>query len=406
MHIGKAVWLMVGIASCFLLQTGAALAICSPKIPPGTPTTNFTFLDHGAVVRDRTTGLEWQRCPEGMRLVPGKAGDHSGDTCQGTYRGFDQAAAQQLVAQVNAGTGRDGEKDWRLPSLKELSTIVESACQMPAINPVVFPDTPVTWFRTAAPTQLPSGVTTWGVGFGGGGIYIGDTHHGAVRLVRGEAAAKSNRSAPGIAAPQSHPDAPHLRAYTQPGRIFTFEYPRDWRVDTELRPFDGQGVTLADEIGNFITLEYFPNHSRLPAARHFASARDYFNWYLEVTFMDARGDSSKLIPVAWKGRQAYEFSLGYTKHFAFVEGLVLPGVDGHDRIVSPAKTLNVREDVVVIPARHGLFMATLRTGRKYYADYASDFTNILASLALRDGSPTAPVGLAAAPSFPRATLAR
>lgn len=170
---------------CAQLPLAAAYADCDAGAKRSTPSAGFDYLAGGAVVRGRGTGLEWQRCSEGMTFVAGKAADRSGDTCSGSAGAFNQDAATQIAAKVNAGAGRDGKKDWRLPTLDELSSIVEDACQMPAINPEVFPDTPVTWFWAATPKILPSGGTAWGVGFGMGGYYVGNNHYGAVRLVRG-----------------------------------------------------------------------------------------------------------------------------------------------------------------------------------------------------------------------------
>lgn len=177
------------LAAIFLyaqLPLSGVYADCDAGAKRSTPTAGFEYSAGGAVVRHKKTGLEWQRCPEGMTFVAGRAADRSRDTCSGTAGTFNQVLAGQLMASVNTGAGRDGKTDWRLPTLDELSSIVEDACQMPAINPEVFPDTPVTWFWAAAPKTLPSGGTAWGVGFGMGGYYVGNNNYGAVRLVRGQ----------------------------------------------------------------------------------------------------------------------------------------------------------------------------------------------------------------------------
>jgi len=159
-------------------------ADCDANAKPSTPASDFEFLAHGSAVRHKTTGLEWQRCPAGMKFTAGAAADHSQDACQGTAGMFTLESANQYAAQANAGTGLDGKTDWRLPTMDELSSIVEDACQVPAINLKIFPDTPVTWFWAAAPKALPSGLNALGVGFGAGGYYIGRSDNGAVRLVR------------------------------------------------------------------------------------------------------------------------------------------------------------------------------------------------------------------------------
>jgi hypothetical protein len=170
--------------ACAPVLFGNAYADCDNNAKLSTPTSDFEFLAHGSVVRHKKTGLEWQRCPAGMMFTPGKSADHTQDTCQGAASMFTLETANQYAAQANAGTGLDGKSDWRLPTMDELSSIVEDACQIPAINATVFPDTPVTWFWAAAPKALPSGGNALGIGFGAGGYYIGRNDNGSVRLVR------------------------------------------------------------------------------------------------------------------------------------------------------------------------------------------------------------------------------
>jgi hypothetical protein len=171
---------------CVNMFVSTAQADCDNKAKHSTPDSDFEYIAQGAVVHHKKTGLEWQRCPEGMTFIDGTAADHSQDACTGAASTFSLDKRLQLIAKVNTGSGRDGHTDWRLPTLEELSSIVENACQIPAINSVVFPDTPVTWFWAASPKVLPEGSgKAWGIGFGAGGYYIGLNNYGAVRLVRG-----------------------------------------------------------------------------------------------------------------------------------------------------------------------------------------------------------------------------
>lgn len=167
--------------SCAPMFLVDAHAECDAGIKRSTPNTDFKFMSRGMIVLHKKTGLEWQRCPEGMVLIASAAADHSRDACSGTASAFNLEGAGQHQAKVNAGEGRDGSKDWRLPAMDELASIVEDACQIPAINSMVFPDTPVTWFWAASPNSGKA----WGIGFGAGGYYVGRNDNGAVRLVRG-----------------------------------------------------------------------------------------------------------------------------------------------------------------------------------------------------------------------------
>lgn len=165
-------------------------ASCDSNARMSTPTSDFRFLDGGAVVYHRRTGLEWRRCPEGMAFVRGDAPDHSRDICRGAAEAFSLQGAKDDVVHANTGAGRNGHRDWRLPSVEELSSIVEQACTVPSINEAVFPDTPVTWFWADPPVRMRGGEgTVWGVGFGAGGYYVGLDNGGAVRLVRSHAGA-------------------------------------------------------------------------------------------------------------------------------------------------------------------------------------------------------------------------
>jgi len=95
-----------------------AIAICDDTLPRTSPTSRF--LDHGnGTVTDRGTGLTWMRCQLGQ-----------------TWR--DQSCSGEptrLYWQQALG----GHNDWRLPTIKELASLLESACYKPALNETIFP---------------------------------------------------------------------------------------------------------------------------------------------------------------------------------------------------------------------------------------------------------------------------
>ncbi len=73
---------------------------------------------------------------------------------------------------------------WRVPSMKELQTIVDEKKQNPAIDPTAFPNTPADVFWTSSPLA-GSASDAWYVSFGLGNSYFVDvTNPYRVRCVR------------------------------------------------------------------------------------------------------------------------------------------------------------------------------------------------------------------------------
>ena len=125
-------WLL-GLALLAVAPTGVA-EICLPDvIAPTTPDSRYDTTpppdpDSGrAYVIDRQTGLEWMRCALGQSYDAGT------NRCIGDPSRYDWAGALQ-VAQDYPG--------WRLPTIKELQSLVDMQCYGPAINSRIFPDTP------------------------------------------------------------------------------------------------------------------------------------------------------------------------------------------------------------------------------------------------------------------------
>jgi hypothetical protein len=74
------------------------------------------------------------------------------------------ADAKTYCAGVGASLGGTG---WRLPTLKELQTIVDYSQSIPSIDSTAFPSTPATWFWSASPVAGSSS-DAWGVSFSDG----------------------------------------------------------------------------------------------------------------------------------------------------------------------------------------------------------------------------------------------
>jgi hypothetical protein len=162
-----------------LLTSSMALGLCRPdSIPASTPTDRF--LDNGnGTVTDLRTRLVWKRCAEGQAW--------NGATCVGTAGEYTwQDALQRADTHIFAGND-----DWRVPDVKELSSIVERQCEYPAINSEVFPATPDSTFWTSS-TRVDDATFACVVEFTwGGGEIEGDARNPKsglvpVRLVRDE----------------------------------------------------------------------------------------------------------------------------------------------------------------------------------------------------------------------------
>ena len=158
------------------LGAGQVLAqTCHPEsIPASTP--NSQLQDNGdGTITDRKTGLIWKQCLEGQ----------SGSDCaSGGVETFTWQQALQRAQTVNSSGGFAGFSDWRLPTIKELSSLVEHQCVDPAINPTRFPhaSSDGLWSSSAVAGDA---LYAWGVRF-----YYGYTYWGfkngnyQLRLVR------------------------------------------------------------------------------------------------------------------------------------------------------------------------------------------------------------------------------
>ena len=109
-----------------------------------TPTTDFIDNNDGTVTHTKT-GLMWSRCSVGQTW--------SGFSCDGIYSSLTYDNAVKETSSLG------GFSDWRLPTLSELFTITEFTYSKPAINTVIFTDTPSGapyWTSTATDSQTRS----------------------------------------------------------------------------------------------------------------------------------------------------------------------------------------------------------------------------------------------------------
>ena len=114
-------------------------------------------------VYDTKTKLTWQQTVASTTYTWANAKTYCGSAAVSTSLG---------------GTG------WRLPTLKELQTIVDYSQSNPSIDSTAFPSTPAAWFWSSSPLAGSSSFA-WLVYFGNGSAYYdGVSATDSVRCVR------------------------------------------------------------------------------------------------------------------------------------------------------------------------------------------------------------------------------
>jgi len=163
---------VLGLLGLFLWVASAQAVLCQNNLPASNP--DSVYADHGnGTVTDTRTGLMWKQCAEGF----------SGTNCQvGSRQDLTWAEALDRAESSTFA----GYEDWRLPNVKELSSLVEDCRASPAINTNHFPNTPpAAGFWTGSPSAFSSN-DAWIVVFAYGEARYLDRSNGfRVRLVRG-----------------------------------------------------------------------------------------------------------------------------------------------------------------------------------------------------------------------------
>jgi hypothetical protein len=137
-------------AAALALGAATLAATAAAEAPPG------RYVVEEGTVTDSRTRLTWQRAPD---LTP---------------RPWSQAEAYCGSLDLHG-------KGWRLPSVKELLTIVDESRWGPAIDPVAFPSTPSDHFWTSS-SLATFPMFVWTVYFGKGTAAFFEV--GNPRLVR------------------------------------------------------------------------------------------------------------------------------------------------------------------------------------------------------------------------------
>jgi hypothetical protein len=158
-----------------VLSPTFVMGVCkTDSIAATTPTNRFTINNDGTVI-DTQTGLTWKRCSEGQSGIDCNIGNANSYTWQG---------ALKQVQNVNDNGGFAGYKNWRLPNIKELSSIIEYQCSDPSINLVVFPNTSSFGYWSSSPNAYDYRSKAWYVFFNVPAIRSDESYDLFVRLVR------------------------------------------------------------------------------------------------------------------------------------------------------------------------------------------------------------------------------
>lgn len=151
--------------------SGLFFVLAAAACMPAAAQDRYTASLDGQEITDSKTGLTWRRCAEGMSWKK--------TTCTGKASFVNQADAAALAKAAGG--------EWRLPVLKEMSSIVavrEAEEGKAAIDPRAFPGSPPGRFWTSS--SVGTGYFMF-VSFTEGSAGEGARNSpGAVRLVRGK----------------------------------------------------------------------------------------------------------------------------------------------------------------------------------------------------------------------------
>ncbi|MGQ5524295.1 Lcl C-terminal domain-containing protein [Chitinimonas sp. PSY-7] len=113
--------------ACFIIAACSYPAViyasCDKSSVASTPTSRFVLKDGEAY--DTKTSLTWSRCSAGTTWQ--KEG-----RCTGEIKLMQWGEAKKYAKKMGNA--------WRLPTIEELYSIVESKCSNPAVNATVFPN--------------------------------------------------------------------------------------------------------------------------------------------------------------------------------------------------------------------------------------------------------------------------
>ncbi len=124
---------------CFFSVANAE-QFCLSTAPVSAPEESFLKFDNGQLLHLRTN-LMWMRCAIGQTW--------DGETCAGEAEPYTWKQALEL----SVGYEFNDSANWRLPNIKELSSITERSCTRPSVDVDLFPATPPDDFWTSTPSM-------------------------------------------------------------------------------------------------------------------------------------------------------------------------------------------------------------------------------------------------------------
>jgi hypothetical protein len=148
----------------------------------------MSFTDNGnGTVTDNNTGLIWQKCSVGQNndsTCSGTAAPYNWYRAAGVYDASYNSATQNVCGSLTLG----GSSGWRLPSKKELTSIVDYSIPYPGptIPQATFPNTVASmyWSSTTSAHYYPG--NAWFVSFSDGFVNFNfKSVSNYVRCVRG-----------------------------------------------------------------------------------------------------------------------------------------------------------------------------------------------------------------------------
>jgi hypothetical protein len=122
------------------VASASAEQFCLATAPVSAPEETFIRSDSGQALH-KSTNLMWMRCAIGQTW--------NGETCTGEAEPYTWKQALDL----SVGYEFNGSTNWRLPNIKELSSITERSCTRPSIDVDLFPETPPDDFWTSTPSM-------------------------------------------------------------------------------------------------------------------------------------------------------------------------------------------------------------------------------------------------------------